>query len=124
VASSLVKAAIHGRDPNWGRIADALGNAQLADIAVLEAAGLSPEEAARRGGSRLDLDPGRIRITIAGVPVFAGTPLPFDAAVASRAMDTEEILVRVDLGVGTGSGEAFGCDLTEAYVRENSEYST
>jgi glutamate N-acetyltransferase/amino-acid N-acetyltransferase len=124
VASSLVKAAVHGRDPNWGRIADALGNAQLADTAVLEAAGLSPEEAARRGGSRLDLDPDRIRITIAGVPVFAGTPLPFDAAVASRAMDTEEILVRVDLGVGTGSGEAFGCDLTEAYVRENSEYST
>ncbi|MBX3029670.1 MAG: bifunctional ornithine acetyltransferase/N-acetylglutamate synthase [Chloroflexi bacterium] len=124
VASSLVKAAIHGRDPNWGRIADALGNAQLADTEVLEAAGLSPEAAARRGGSRLDLDPDRIRITIAGVPVFAGTPLPFDAGAASRAMDAEEILVRVDLGVGSGTGEAFGCDLTEAYVRENSEYST
>ena len=124
VSSSLVKAAIHGRDPNWGRIADALGNAQLADAAVLEAAGLSTEEAARRGGSRLDLDPDAVRIAIAGIEVFRGIPIDFDAAAVSAAMDTEEIVVRVDLGSGPGTGEAFGCDLTEAYVRENSEYST
>jgi len=124
VSSSLFKAAVHGRDPNWGRIADALGNAQLADAAVLEAAGLSPVEAARRGGSRLDLDPAAVRISIAGTDVFAGTPLDFDAAAVSRAMDAPEIVVRVDLGAGVGIGEAFGCDLTEEYVRENSEYST
>jgi glutamate N-acetyltransferase / amino-acid N-acetyltransferase len=124
VSSSLVKAAIHGRDPNWGRIADALGNAQLADAAVLEAAGLPGDEAARRGGSRLDLDPDAVRIAIAGFEVFRGTPLDFDAAAVSAAMDGEEIVVRVDLGSGPGTGEAFGCDLTEAYVRENSEYST
>ena len=124
VASSLFKAAVHGRDPNWGRVADALGNAQLADDAVLEAAGLSPEEAARRGGSRLDVDPDRVRITIAGTDVFAGTPLDFDPAVVSAAMDTTEVEVRIDLGEGVGVGEAFGCDLTEEYVKENSEYST
>ena len=124
VSSSLFKAAVHGRDPNWGRIADALGNAQLADAAVLEMAGLSPREAARRGGSRLDLDPATVRISIAGIDVFAGSPLDFDAGATSRAMDAPEIVVRVDLGVGAGTGEAFGCDLTEAYVRENSEYST
>ncbi len=124
VSSSLFKAAVHGRDPNWGRIADALGNAQLADAAVLEAAGLTPDDAARRGGSRLDLDPARVRIAIAGIDVFAGTPLDFDAAATSRAMDAPEIVVRVDLGAGAGVGEAFGCDLTEEYVRENSEYST
>ncbi len=45
------------------------------DAAVLEAAGLSPVEAARRGGSRLDLDPATVRIAIAGIEVFAGTPL-------------------------------------------------
>ena len=78
----------------------------------------------RRGGSRLDLDPARVRIAIAGIDVFAGTPLDFDAAAASRAMDAPEIVVRVDLGAGAGVGEAFGCDLTEEYVRENSEYST
>lgn len=124
VASSLFKAAVHGRDPNWGRIADALGNAQLADAPVLEAAGLSADEAARRGGTRLDLDPDRVRITIAGTDVFDGLPLPFDKAAVSRAMDASEIVVRVDLRAGNGVGEAFGCDLTEAYVRENSEYST
>lgn len=124
VGSSLFKAAVHGRDPNWGRVADALGNAQLADAAVLMAAGLPPTKAIDRGGSRLDLDPDRVRITIAGTDVFDGLPLPFDAAAVSRAMDAPEVIVRVDLGVGDGVGEAFGCDLTEAYVRENSEYST
>jgi N-acetylglutamate synthase/N-acetylornithine aminotransferase len=39
-------------------------------------------------------------------------------------MDGPELLVRLDLGLGTGSGEAFGCDLTEAYVIENAEYTT
>lgn len=124
VASSLFKAAVHGRDPNWGRVADALGNAQLADAPVLEAAGLPADEAARRGGSRVDIDPDRVRITIAGTDVFHGLPLPYDAAAVSRAMDAPEVVVRVDLGSGEGVGEAFGCDLTEAYVRENSEYST
>ena len=51
VSSSLVKAAVHGRDPNWGRIAGAAGNARLADAPVLEAAGLSTDDAARRGGT-------------------------------------------------------------------------
>ena len=52
ISSSLVKAAAHGRDPNWGRIAGAAGNARLADAAVLEAAGLSENEAVRREGRR------------------------------------------------------------------------
>ena len=39
-------------------------------------------------------------------------------------MDAPELLIRLDLGLGDGSGEAFGCDLTETYVIENSEYTT
>jgi glutamate N-acetyltransferase/amino-acid N-acetyltransferase len=39
-------------------------------------------------------------------------------------MEGDELLIRLDLGVGHGSGEAFGCDLTEQYVIENSEYTT
>ena len=39
-------------------------------------------------------------------------------------MDADEVLVRLDLGLGDGTGEAFGCPLTEAYVNENSEYTT
>ena len=103
VASSLVKAAVHGRDPNWGRIADALGNAQLADAAVLEAAGLP-----RGGGSAprrhrgSTSTPTAVRIAIAGTEVFAGAARAFDAAAVSRAMDTDEVVVRVDLGDGAG----------------------
>ena len=51
VSSSLVKAAVHGRDPNWGRIAGAAGNARLADAAVLEASGLPAGESTSRGGT-------------------------------------------------------------------------
>ena len=39
-------------------------------------------------------------------------------------MDAPEVLIRLDLGLGDGTGEAFGCDLTEAYVIENAEYTT
>lgn len=127
VSSSLVKAAVHGRDPNWGRIASAAGNATLADSAVLTASGLDPDEAARRSGSPARLDPAGLRIAIAGHLVYdgsAGGPVPFERAAARSAMDAPETLIRLDLGLGDGTGEAFGCDLTEAYVRENSEYTT
>ena len=105
VRSSLVKAAIHGRDPNWGRIAAAAGNATLAGAAV-------------------PVETDRLAIGIAGVPVFDGEPLPFDKAALSQAMAATEVLLRLDLGLGDGRGEAFGCDLTEQYVLENSAYST
>jgi glutamate N-acetyltransferase / amino-acid N-acetyltransferase len=127
VSSSLVKAATHGRDPNWGRIAGAAGNARVADAAVLAAAGLSPSEADRRGGRPARLEPDRLRIAIAGHLVFDGSvggPVAFDRSAARAAMEGSEVLVRLELGLGDGSGEAFGCDLTEAYVVENSEYTT
>jgi glutamate N-acetyltransferase/amino-acid N-acetyltransferase len=127
IQSSLLKAAIHGRDPNWGRIAGAAGNATLAGAAVLEAAGLPPAEARERGGSAAQLDPDRLRIAIAGHLVYdgrAGGPVEFDREAARRDMAGKEVLLRLDLGLGDGTGEAFGCDLTEAYVIENSEYTT
>jgi glutamate N-acetyltransferase / amino-acid N-acetyltransferase len=105
VASSLVKAAVHGRDPNWGRIAAAVGNAEVAGRPVALA--------------EVEMD-----IAIAGTPVFAGQPLDFDRAAVARAMDAPELLIRVGLAAGDGEGEAFGCDLTEQYVLENSAYST
>ena len=127
VSSSLVKAAAHGRDPNWGRIAGAAGSARSADAAVLEAAGLTAAEASVRAGRPAVLDPDTLRISIAGYLVFdgaAGGPVPFDRAAARAAMEAPEVIIGLDLGQGTGRGEAFGCDLTEAYVIENSEYST
>jgi len=127
VSSSLVKAAAHGKDPNWGRIAGAAGNARTADAPVLQAAGLGTDEAARRAGQPAALDPDRLRISIAGHLVFDGAqggPVAFDRAGARAAMDASELVIVLDLGLGDGKGEAFGCDLTEAYVVENSEYTT
>ena len=115
VSSSLVKAAAHGKDPNWGRIAGAAGNAAAASAAVLEAAGLAPDAASARTGRPATLDPDRLRISIAGHLVFdggQGGPLEFDRAAARAAMDAPELLIELDLGLGAGTGEAFGCDLT------------
>ena len=105
VSSSLLKAAVHGRDPNWGRIAAAAGNATAA-------------------GSPVPIEEASLTIGIAGVPVFEGRPLAFDKQAVAALMNAPELLIRVDLGLGTGTGEAFGCDLTEEYVIENSAYST
>ncbi len=124
VASSLVKAAVHRRDPDWGRIAAAVGNARLADAAILEAAGLDVDEARRRGGGAVRLDPSLLRIGLCGKDVFAGVPVPFDREALRREMAAPEVLIRLDLGLGDGSGEAFGCDLAERYVTENAEYTT
>lgn len=127
VSSSLFKAAIHGRDPNWGRIAGAAGNARLAEAPILEAGGVAPEEARIRGGQPANVDPGQLRIAIMGTVVFDGRdggPQAFDKAAVRADMNAAETIIRLDLGLGNGRGEAFGCDLTEQYVIENSEYST
>ena len=127
ISSSLVKAAAHGRDPNWGRVAGAAGNARLAIASVLEAAGLPADEAAARAGTPVVLDPAKLRIWIAGHLVYdggRGGPVGFDRAAARAAMNEAEVVIALDLGLGAGSGEGFGCDLTEAYVIENSEYTT
>lgn len=127
ISSSLVKAAVHGRDANWGRIAGAAGNALVAEAAVLEAAGLSPEAAAARACRPAAVDPQRMQIAIAGHLAYDGAtggPTGIDKGAARKSMDADEVLIRVDLGLGDGSGEAFGCPLTEAYVKENSEYTT
>jgi glutamate N-acetyltransferase/amino-acid N-acetyltransferase len=127
VSSSLVKAAAHGKDPNWGRIAGAAGNAMTASAPILEAAGLAPDLAAARAAQPAALDPHRLRISIAGHLVFDGAqggPLQFDRGAARAAMDAPELLIELDLGLGEGVGEAFGCDLTQEYVIENSEYTT
>jgi glutamate N-acetyltransferase/amino-acid N-acetyltransferase len=127
ISSSLVKAAVHGRDPNWGRIAGAAGNARLGEVRLLEMAGLGHADASTRAGAPAFVDPDQLRIAIAGHLVYdgpAGGPVAFDRAAARAAMDGPDVLVRLDLGLGAGTGEAFGCDLTEQYVIENAEYTT
>ena len=105
VGSSLVKAAAHGRDPNWGRILAAVGTATV-------------------DGQPVPIDERRLVIGLCGVTVFAGESVPFDRDALARRLARPEVEIRVDLGAGGATGEAWGCDLTEAYVAENSAYST
>ncbi|MGH2357365.1 MAG: bifunctional glutamate N-acetyltransferase/amino-acid acetyltransferase ArgJ, partial [Candidatus Limnocylindria bacterium] len=99
-ASSLVKAAVHGEDPNWGRIAAAAG----------------------RSGALLDAD--RLSVWIGPVQVYAGGPVDFDERRATRALRGRTVELGLDLGLGGGRGEAWGCDLSAEYVAINSEYTT
>jgi glutamate N-acetyltransferase/amino-acid N-acetyltransferase len=99
-ASPLVKSAVHGNDPNWGRLLMAVG----------------------RSGAKIDLD--RARAWLGDVAVFRGNPLPFDEAAASAYLRNEEVLLRVHLGAGTARATAWGCDLTPEYVHINSDYTT
>jgi glutamate N-acetyltransferase / amino-acid N-acetyltransferase len=99
--SLLVRAAIHGADPNWGRILMALGSAGV------------------------DFDPGRISVTCAGVTVCRfGVAAVFDRGQAAAAMARPEIEIVVDLALGRHAATLLTCDLTPEYVRFNAEYTT
>jgi glutamate N-acetyltransferase / amino-acid N-acetyltransferase len=100
--SPLVKTAIHGADPNWGRLVAAAG----------------------RAGVDFRLDAARVQI--GDVELFAnGRPFDERAPEASRHLQGKEVRVRVDLGTG-GQGTAcmWTCDLSAEYVRINAEYRT
>ena len=102
VASSiLVKAMVHGRDPNWGRVMMALGKS-----------GIEFEE------SNVDLFVNDIHM------VHEGTAFSYlkDAVISS--MSGPEVQFRVSVNAGDFSATAWGCDLTEEYVTFNSAYST
>lgn len=98
--SSLVKSAVHGRDPNWGRILSSVG------------------------ASGVVADYGSVLVRLQGFEVFRGESRPFDEAAVSKAMHADEVTVEVDLAAGEGTGVAWGCDLTAEYVRINAEYRT
>ena len=99
--SPLVKTAVHGADPNWGRIVAALG----------------------RSGAHFSLD--RVRVTFAGTTVFEhGAPIDTDLSPVVAALREPRSEIDIDLGAGDGRGHAWGCDLTAGYVRINAEYTT
>jgi glutamate N-acetyltransferase/amino-acid N-acetyltransferase len=98
--SSLVKTAVHGGDPNWGRIAAAAG----------------------RSGARLE--PDRLAIRLGPVTVYDGAPIAFDERAASLALRGKVVGIGLDLRIGKGAGMAWGCDLSAEYVAINSEYRT
>jgi glutamate N-acetyltransferase / amino-acid N-acetyltransferase len=100
-SSSLVKTAVHGGDPNWGRIVCALGYS----------------------GAELALD--KLHLTVGGMVVFErGSGVDVDLAAVRRAFEQPEIEIVATLGLADGHAEAWGCDLSEEYVRINADYTT
>lgn len=103
VNSPLIKTAVYGADPNWGRVAMAVGkNHQFAD-----------------------LDPERIQIAFGTTVVYDGRDMGEDLLEAVTAyLKGTEIVIAVDLRIGAAQATAWGCDLTEGYVEINGKYST
>lgn len=97
--SPLVKTALFGGDPNWGRVASAIG------------------------ASKCTVDPGRFEIAFDGVTVARdGEAVAFDEAAAAAALSGPEVGLVVDLHSGVGAATVWTCDFSYDYVRINAEY--
>jgi glutamate N-acetyltransferase/amino-acid N-acetyltransferase len=100
-SSSLVKSAVYGADPNWGRVLAALG----------------------RSGTAADED--KIDLFVNGVCIMeGGTPVPFHREAVVALMRHPEVSFRLNLNLGEGQATSWGCDLTQEYVIINSAYTT
>ena len=100
-SSPLVKTMVAGRDPNWGR--------------VLMAAG--------RSGAAIDAQAASVWIG-EHCPFERGAPRGVEEAAIAASMDRDEVCIRIDLAAGAATATAWGCDLTEEYVRINADYTT
>ena len=99
--SNLVKSAVYGADPNWGRLMMALG----------------------RSGAEAQEE--HVDLFVNGVCIMeAGTPIPFHRDAVVALMSGEQVDFRISLNLADGMATAFGCDLTEQYVIINSAYTT
>ena len=101
VNSPLVKTAIHGRDPNWGRVAMAIGKCGDADINQQD-----------------------VSIYFGDQEVYPTPASPQKLAELETYLASEEVRISADLGIGDGTFTAYGCDLTDGYVRINADYTT
>ncbi len=100
-SSNLVKSAVYGSDPNWGRVMMALGRS-----------GAATEET-------------KVDLFVNGVCIMEeGKPVPFHRDVVVALMRGPEVTFRLNLNLGNGEATAWGCDLTEEYVIINSAYTT
>ncbi len=99
--SPLVKTAIHGADPNWGRIIVAAG---------------------RSGAELLE---NKVALDISGIPVVReGEPVPFDKSKLVEALGCNDVRIDLNLNLGGFSATAWGCDLSAEYVSINADYTT
>jgi len=99
--SSLVKTAIYGGDPNWGRVLCAVGY------------------------SGAEVDPARTSLWFGDLALVAGgKPLDYDESQAAEVLRQPEVTITVDLGLGAGQATVWTCDLTHKYVDINAHYRT
>lgn len=101
VDSPLVKTAIHGEDPNWGRLIMAIGKSYS-----------------------VPFNPNMITVSLQGVVLFSkGMPAAFDEAVLKTLLEKKDVLIEVDLKMGDSQASVWGCDLTKAYIDINTDYN-
>jgi len=99
--SPLVKCAVNGGDPNWGRIVCAAGY------------------------SGANVDPQRLRLQLGGVLVFRnGLPVKADPKALRRAITAKDVVIDLDLGLGRACATMWTCDFSKEYVAINAEYHT
>ncbi len=99
-ASPLVKTAVHGADPNWGRVLMAVG----------------------RSGAQITLD--NARVWLGDTLMFDGNRATYDESAVSGYLRNEDVVIRADLGSGEHRATAWGCDMSADYVHINSDYTT
>lgn len=104
IASPLVKTAVYGADPNWGRVIAAAGRAGV------------------------EFDPDRVNLWMGdgreSLPLVSGGEIVVDLARAKALMQGRKVTFTLDLAAGSGTATAWGCDLTEKYVEINGRYTT
>ncbi len=101
INSNLVKTALHGEDPNWGRVIAAAGSVH---------AGLDPDTWSLYLNEKLWVDRGAIEV--------------LSEAEAHGELEQTAVHLRLDLGIGEATATAWGCDLSKDYVRINASYRT
>ena len=102
VNSPLVKTAVHGADPNWGRVAMAIGKCR----------------------EETDIDPDRVVIRFGDVEAYPARPGPEGLDELASVMKADHVEIDVELHTGTAEATVYGCDLSDGYVRINADYTT
>jgi glutamate N-acetyltransferase/amino-acid N-acetyltransferase len=102
VNSPLVKTAVHGADPNWGRVAMAVGKCH----------------------EETDIDPERVVIRFGDLEAYPARPGPEGLAALAAVMAEDHVEIEVELHTGGAEATVYGCDLSDGYVRINADYTT
>jgi glutamate N-acetyltransferase/amino-acid N-acetyltransferase len=102
VNSPLVKTAVHGADPNWGRVAMAIGKCEDDE----------------------DIDQQRVRIGFGGIEVYPAQATADTLVRLRHHLEGDDVVIEADLGIAGGAFTVYGCDLTDGYIRINADYTT